>query len=267
MFLTKKSFIKALIMAICYFLLGSTCIALFLFFDRMDISSGDLLTMGIILYLLSIPVFFLGRYVESTGKLINLGNKLVRKKLKPAEFICHYESLRNSEGLILGKPSVEVLQLVATSYDMLGDDEKALATVDEMIFVASEKKKNLAKLFKVSYLFSYGRTEEAEELFNEVQQQKLDMMSYSLVDTILKGDRAMARGDYKTVEMNGLKLLERSVPKLDNLGKLVVHYGLGEVYEKLQDNENAMIHYQYCADFGGETAMKQSAIEKLQYLK
>ena len=115
-------------------------------------------------------------------------------------------------------------------------------------------------------MFSCGRIEEAETLFNEVQQHKLDMICCGLVDAILKSDRAMAMGDYKTVEMNYLKVLERAFPKPDNLGKLVTHYGLGEVYEKLQDNNKAIFHYQYCADFGGETAIKQSAIEKLQYL-
>jgi hypothetical protein len=39
---------------------------------------------------------------------------------------------------------------------------------------------------------------------------------------------------------------------------------LGEVYEKLHDKEKAVTYYQYCATHGGETAIKTSAIEKLQ---
>ena len=116
-------------------------------------------------------------------------------------------------------------------------------------------------------MFSYDKNEEAELLFNEAQRQKLDFMCQSLVDAIFKSDRAMVIGDYKTVETYNLKMLERTFPKLDNLGQLVVHYKLGEVYEKIQNKEKAVSHYQYCATYGGETAIKKSATEKLQELK
>ena len=267
MFLTKKSFRKILIMAICYFILGSIAIILWAVFNSMGIKENSLLMLGFIVYLLCVLITFWGRYAEGKGKLINLGNKLVRNELKPAEFIREYEALKNSSDLVINKPSIEVLQLVAIAYDSFDDREKALATVDEMIDIAGEKKKAFANLIKVSLLFSYGKKEDAENLFNEIQKQKLDIISAGLVDSILKSDRAMAMGDYKTVEAYSLKMLERSFPKLDNLGKLIVHYKLGEVYEKLQDNEKARFYYQYCATYGGETAIKVSATEKLQYIK
>lgn len=263
MFLTKKSFIKILAMAICYFLLGSISIIAWAVFNSMGISENFLLILGIIVYLLCGLAIFCGRYVEGKGKLMNLGNRLVRNELKPSEFLNEYETLKNSNDLIIKKPSVEVLQLVVAAYDSLGQRENALATVDEMILVASEKQKMFAKLFKVSLMFSYDKYKEAEALFNEIQKQKLDIASKSLVDGILKSDRAMARGDYKTVEMYNLSMLQRTFPKLDNLGRLVVNYKLGEVYEKMQDIDKAITYYRYCADFGGETAIKTAAIEKL----
>ena len=267
MFLTKKGFRKILIMAICYFSLGSFCIAFWILFNIMGVPGSFLLILGIITYVFCTLIIFGGRYAEGKGKIINLGNKLVRNELKPAEFIKHYESLKNANDLIVKKPSIEVLQLVAVAHDLLDDRENALAAVDEMIDASSDKKKNFAKLIKSSFLFSYDRTEEAEALFIEAQKQKLDFMSNSLVDAILKSDRAMVMGDYKTGEIYNLKMLERSFPKPDNLGKLVIHYKLAEVYEKFQDSRKAIIYYQYCVDFGGETAIKKSAMEKLQHLK
>lgn len=254
-------------MAICYFILGSIDISLWVVFNIMGIEENFLLILGIIVYLLCVLMIFWGRYAEGKGKLINLGNRLVRNELKPAEFIREYEALKKSNELVINKPSIEVLQLVAVAYDSLDDRENALATVDEMIDVARDKRKVFANLFKTSFLFSYDKREEAELLFEESQKQKLDFMCQSLADAILKSDRAMAVGDYKTVEIYNLKLLERSFPKLDNLGKLVVHYKLGEVYEKLQNMEKAVTYYQYCATYGGETAMKKSAIGKIQNLK
>lgn len=267
MFLTKKSILKIVIMAIGYFLIGSFAIATWFVFNSIGFYEKFLLILGIITYLLGVLFVFCGRYAEGKGKLINLGTKLVRNQLKPAEFIKHYQSIKNSDDLVVNKPSLDVLQLIIVAYDSLNDKENALATADEMINVSSDKKKNFSKLIKTSLLFDYGKTQEAEALFNEVQSEKLDFMCTGLVDTILKSDRAKAMADYKTAEAYNLKLLERSFPKLDNLGKLVVHYQLGEVYEKLQENEKAVAHYQYCVNFGGETEIKKSAIEKLESIK
>lgn len=263
MFLTKKSFLKIIIMAIFYFVLGSIDISLWFVFKSMGISENFLLILGIIVYLLCILLIVWGCYAEGKGKLIHMGNKLVRNELKPAEFLLYYEALNQSNDLIIKKPSIEVLQLVAIAYDSLDDRENALATVDEMIDIAYDKKKTFLNLFKCALLFSYGRVEEAEGIFNQIQKQKLDVMCNGLVDAILKNDRAKAMEDYKTVEAYNLKLLDRSFPKLDNLSKLVIHYQLGEVYEELQEFSKAILHYQYCKDFGGETAMRKTAIEKL----
>ncbi len=97
MFLTKKSFRKILIIAICYFVLGSICLAFAIFFTNMEIDSTFLFTLGVIVYVLNVLIVFCGWYAEGKGKLINLGNKLVRNELKPAEFIKHYEALKNTD--------------------------------------------------------------------------------------------------------------------------------------------------------------------------
>lgn len=266
MFLTKKSFRKLLIMAICYFLLGSIFIALWFVFNNMGIFENFLLVLGIATYLIGVLIVVWGCYAEGEGKLINLGNKLVRNELKPAEFIKHYEGLKNADDLVIKKPSVDVLRVLLVAYDLLDDRENALATVDEMIDVASDKKKNLAKLLKASLLFSYGEIQAADILFNETQKQKLNIICSGLVDVILKSDRAIAMGDYKIAEAYHLKTLARSFPKLDKIETLLSNYHLGKVYEKLQDTDKAIEHYQYCVNFGGETAIKTSAIENLQHM-
>ena len=251
-------------MAICYFALASICIALSLLFNSIGVSANFLLGLGVVTYFLGFLMFLWGWYAEGEAKLINLGNKLVRNELKPAEFIEHYEKLKNSNDLVIKKPSVDVLRVVLAAYDLLDDRENALATVDEIIDIASDKKKNLAKLLKTALLFSYGQRQEAEALFDETRKQKLNITCSGLVDIILKSDRAMAMGDYKTVEAYNLKVLERSFPKPDNIEKLICHYQLGEVYEKLKETDKAIPCYKYCVDFGGETAIKTSATEKLQ---
>lgn len=270
MFLTKKGLKKILIMAVSYLVLGSSCITIAILFTNMGIDATFLLILGAIVYALNVIIIFYGRYAEGKGKLINLGNKLVRNELKPAEFIREYTALKNSNDLVINKPSVEVLQLVAIAYASLDDRENCLKTVEEMITVAGEKERARVNLIKVSFLFSYDIKDEAENIFNETQKLKLNFMCKALIDAILKSDRAMAMGDYKTAELYNLKMLNQTFPKLDNLGKLAAHYNLGKVYEKLQDNEKAVSYYKYCENYGGETAISlsaKSAIERIQYLK
>ncbi|MBQ9717754.1 MAG: hypothetical protein IJV76_07145, partial [Clostridia bacterium] len=178
--------------------------------------------------------------------------------------IREYEQLRNTAGLVLNKPSIEVLRLAAVAYDALDDRENSLSSVEEMIAAAGEKKKVFANLIKSSYLFSYGMVEEAEALFAEACAAKQDISCRVLAEAILVSDRAMAMEEYKTAENYYQKMLTQTFPKLDPLSKLVIHFALGEIYEKTQDREQAIFHYTYCVDHGGETAIKESARSALE---
>ena len=265
MLLTKKSLWKIWLVAILYFVLGSACIGLAIVSSLLQIET-KILYLGIAVYAFCPLIVLWGRYAEGKGKLINLGRKLVRLELNPAEFIKRYEALKNSADLVLYEPCLEVLQFVAAAYDLLGNREAALSTVEEMVAASSKKRKTFAKLFKASVLFDYGMTDEAEALFSEARGEKQDLACQALTDAILKGDRAMAMGDYQTVVFHKLKLLEQSFPKLDPLGKLVVHHGLAKAYEKLGDTEKARLHYRYCVENGGDTDVRisaQAAIERL----
>lgn len=271
MLLTKKDYRRMIrriiITSFAYFLLGCSCIFAGVILSSVEVDATFLYLLGVISFLL-IPIFvLLGRYAEGKGKLINLGNKLVRQELVPMKFIEQYEALRNSPDLYVNKPSIEVLELVAVAYDSLDEREKCLAAVEEMISVAGEKKKTLAEIIKTSFLFSYGRTEEAESLFNKLRERKMSAVCVYYKDSVFNSDRAMAMGDYKTVENHCLKMLGQKFPKLDNLGRLIINYKLGEVYEKLMDNEKATLHYTYCVDFGGETAIKNSAKLALERIR
>lgn len=267
MFLTKKGLLKSLIMAICYFALGSFCISSGLVFSWLESDSKLFFILGAFCYVACPVVALWGFYAESKGKVIRSGNKLVRNELKPYEFIKKYQQLRNSTDTVINKPSVEVLQLVALAYDFLGDRENSLAVADEMIAVASDKKKMYAKLIKCSLLFSYGMVDEAEAIFSEARSSKLNFVCQALVDSIYKSDRAMAMGDYKTVEAYCQARLLQGFPKLAPVSKLVVHYQLGEAYEKMKDSEKAIFYYRYCVENAGETSIlgsAQAALERLQ---
>lgn len=263
-FLTKKGLWKILILAICSFLLGSFCMTAAAVLAFFGAGSKLLFVLGAVCLVLCPLCIAWGLYAEGKGQLIGLGNRLVRNELKPAVFIQEYEQLRHTAGLVLNKPSIEVLRLAATAYDALDDRENCLCAVEEMISAASEKRKMIAKLIKSSFLFSYGMVEEAEALLAEAYTAKQDFLCRVLMDAILMSDRAMAMGEYQTAEGYHLKMLTQTFPKLDPLSKLVIHFALGEIYERTQDREKAISHYTYCVDHGGETAIKESARSALE---
>ncbi|MBE6662311.1 MAG: tetratricopeptide repeat protein [Ruminococcaceae bacterium] len=267
MFLTKKAFWKIVIMALCYFTIGSFCIATGVMLTILDADANFSFVLGAFCYVFCPIMIVWGRYAEGKGKLINLGNKFVRNELKPYEFIKEYLQLKNSTDLVVNKPSIEILQLLAIAYDSLDDRESCLSVVEEMVSIASDKKKTFAKLIKCSFLFSYNRINEAEAIFTEARTSNQNFMCQALADAIFRSDRAMAMEDYKTVEAHSLKTLSQTFPKLDNLSKLILHYRLGEVYEKLQNYEKAISYYKYCIDNGGETAIKASAKSALQRIQ
>ncbi len=264
MFLTKENFRRIRKRILGYFLLGSLMIALGIWTAMVESATVIPFIGGGIIYALCPLVFLWGKDVEGKINLINLGRELVREDLSPAIFLREYYALRKSPDLVVCQPSVEVLEFVAVAHECLNEREKVLETVEEMLSVAPQKKRSLVKLVKCSFLFSYGRTEEAEALFFEAQREKPNAVCRLMIDNIWKSDRAIAMGDYKTAEQHLLGQLSKAFPELDNLGKLVTHFSLGVVYEKLAENEKAAEHYRYCAENGGETAIKESAITALE---
>ena len=266
MFLTKKSVTKIALMAILYFLIGSVSIAFGVCFNSLGFYDSSFFVIGIVLYLICPPIVLWGRYSEGVGKVVARYNKLVRRELKPAEFIKEYEELKASPKLVVCKPRYDLLGCLCVAYEYLGDHEKALSVAEESISVAG-KKKSRALLLKASLLYSCDRVEEAERILEEVERSNPDLISKGMIDMIRKSDRAMAIGDYNTAIITGLVRLEQKFPKLDNLAEVVLRCGIAEAYEKLGDIENAVIYYRYCAEHGGETAIKttaQTALERLQ---
>ena len=175
MFLTKKSILKIVLIGTLYFLLGGVCIIFWSLFKTMGYSEKILLALGIVLYALIVPIIFSGWYAEGKGKLINLGNKLVRKELKPAQFIEHYDSLMNSNELVVKKPSIEVLQLIAISRDVLDNKEDALRTIEEIIATTDYQEKIDQIANELVEYATNGYKEDMKNRINIINDEKSDL--------------------------------------------------------------------------------------------
>ena len=158
MFLTKKGFWKIAIMVICYLVIGSFCMAMGIILAMLELKVTLLFILGGFCFLFCPILILWGRYAEGKGKLLNSANKLLRQELDPAAFIKEYQTLRNSPDLVINKPSLDVLQMVAIAYDTLNDRENCLAVVEEMLQTASDKKKPFVKLLKASTSFRFSVT-------------------------------------------------------------------------------------------------------------
>lgn len=267
MFLTKKAVVKLILLAGLQFVVGSACMVSALVFACWQAEWTELFVLGILAYLLCVSTVFLNRQNEGVNKHLLLGSRLILRELKPAEFLRQYEALRNAPNLVINRPRPEILQMVALAHHVLNDNEKALAAYDEAIAVAGGKKEATAKLLKAAALFGCGRVPEAEALFAEARAAELNWLGRKLVDTLLKTDRAKALGEYETAMTYYRQLLERQSHRMDNLNRLMLHFELGDLCEKVQDPQNAVLYYQYCVSYGGETGIKTAAEAALERLR
>ena len=266
LFLTKKARKKSLIYLGLFIALGCAALIVAGIFSLMLIKSTELIIIGVISLVLGVVVYFSGRYTEGKGKLLINGNKLINNELRPAEFIRAYEEARDCPDNVVSKPDFDILSLVTAAYGSLDENEKALETIEQMIAAVPEKKKAHAQLLKAAVLFDMGKTEEAEELFNRVQSEKLNLITKGMADTILKSDRARAMGDYKTAENYYNQVLTRTFPKNTPLSLVATHYNLADIYCRTDRTCEAKTHLEYCVQNGGETAIKKDAEEKLKVL-
>ena len=259
MFLNKKALTKIWLLVGAYLVLASFCFLTAIVFAIFELGYTGHIILGCLCLVLAPLSYKIGRYAEGKGKLINKGNQLVSHQLRPAEFIHLYEEKRNDPSNVVSKPDYDVLQLLLTAYDVLGDCASAMETIEQMITIAPAKKINIAKLLKVSLLFDAGRFDEAEGIYRDVLSKNLDMMSKALADAVMKSDRALALGDDTTAESFFRQSLTQKFPKPTPLSTLSAHYHLAGICYRTNRIEEAEEHRNYCIQKGGETVIQQKA--------
>jgi len=264
MFLTRKAQKKIRLLTGAYYVLGLFCFLVSAMFSWLGMEIKVLMILGIISLVLGVLFGATGKYAEGTGKLINSGNKLVFHELRPAEFIRLYQEKRDCPENVIVKPSFDVLRLLLTAYSALGNYDRELEVLDQMLSIASEKQKRIAKLLKSSLLFSIGKVEEANILYNQVLNEKMDLITKGTLDIVMKTDRAIALGDFATAEAYFKQKLAASFPKNTPLSTLYLHLCLGKIYYSTGRSEQAKIHFNYCIENGGETAIPSEASNLLE---
>ncbi len=220
--------------------------------------------LAVACFALGLFSYLTGRYSEGKGDLINHGNKLVLRELKPAEFIRLYEQARDCPENVVSKPDFDVLQLLLAAYDSLGQTEREFEVVEQMSSIASKKIPNRVKVIRLSLLYSTGKIDEAEELYKDALNSKMDMISIAMLDDVTKSDRARALGDFTVVEAYQKKRLVSTFPKATPLALVYSRYILAEIYLKTDRKDAAKEHLEYCAQNGGETKIRLDAIEALK---
>jgi len=267
-FLTKKAIVKIIVIVCIYEALG-----VFLLSAAFSAyTSGE---RGIFVPFLVIGCFLIpfgaltaavGRYSEGKGKLLLKGRRLVLQELRPAAFITLYRETSASPNLVVAHPDPDILEMLFTAYGAAGDEQSQLAALEEMLATAPEKKRKKYLLFRSAYLYAAGRTEEAEQIYSAVTAQKLSLQEAAIADAVLKSDRAMAFGDWTTAENYIKARLAASFPPKTPYEILSFRFALAQVLLKSGRPEKAAPHLAYCAENGGETAIRSKAAALLQTL-
>ncbi len=265
MFITKKARIKVIIRFVisAFMCIANTALAIFLCLTGNDEPLSVIIALAVSFFIISIGTFPLGYYSEGVSELYNIGRKTVYCELRPGEFISQYISRRNSPDNVISKPNFMVLSMALVAYDVMDDMEGAfLNTLDEMDSVANVRQKDIAKLLRADYLYEKGEIKEAERIFNDVRSRKLGLIARDTADRILKGERAMAYGDYATAEDYYRKELSRTFPALTTLEHLIFKFKFGLICSKTGRREEAEELFGFCSKFGGATSIRRKA-EKL----
>ena len=258
MYLTNKQRRKIRLLTGAYIAIGAISLLAFIVFGPYN-EDLTLLILGLLMLLLSPVIYKVGRYGEGQAKLINKGNKLVLGQLRPAEFLQIYEETRNNPDNVVAEPKFDVLQMVLLAYDVLGKTEEALDTLALMATVVPEKKRHLLKGLQASLLYANGKVEQAEKLYTELLNTKLDIMAAAVMNALTNADRAMARGDFATAEAYFNRTLTQAFPKPNPLGVVQTHFNLATIYLKTDRTEEAKTHLDYCIAHGGETFFQSQA--------
>lgn len=256
MFLTRKALTKIWLLTGAYIALAALCFLLGILCAVLEVDYILDFVFGGLCLAASPLIYKFGCYAEGKGKLINKANKLILHQLQPAEFIQLYEEKRDDPSNVVSKPDFEVLQMLTIAYDATGDTAQALQTTELMVAAAHRKKLNRAKLAKCSLLYSLGYFEEAEAIYSDVVNSKLDMISKYLADVTMKSDRALALGDLTTAEAYFRQALAR---KSTPLSTLYSHYHLATICYKTNRRSEAEVHRSYCIENGGETNTQHKA--------
>lgn len=256
MYINKKSLTKIWLLVGAYLALGTFSFLISILFAILEIEGNFHIIAGCFCLAVAPLTYAIGRYAEGKGKLINSGNRLIFHQLRPAEFVRLYNEKRDDPSNVFSKPDFDVLQLLVAAYDALGETERALDAVEQMLTISPEKKLVRAKLLKCGLLFDIGRSEEADTIYRDVISRKLDMMSKYFSDVVMKSDRALALGDDTTAEaFYRQALTQKSTP----LSILYAHYHLAGICYRTNRIEEAEEHRNYCIQKGGETVIQQKA--------
>ena len=266
MFLTKKELTKIRLSTIAYFALGVLCYLLVYYFDCPDILTYLVRLLGHICIGFGVVLALSGRYGQGTGTLIQSANKLIMQELRPADFIRLYEEKSSCPDNVIAKPSFDTLNMMVLAYDALGDSDRALSILEQMLSFPSEKNWLIANTMKAAVLYDAGRIEEGEAIYTEIIKVKKNWYAKMLIDALTRADRAMAIGDYATAEAYYEEVQTKKFPKQTPYTTLSRYFNLAKIYSMTNRIDKARIYLDYCIENGGQTGIKTEAAEKLKEL-
>lgn len=266
MFLTRKDIILIRLVSSSYFILAaSSLISAYTSFKAGE--SFVLYIVFAVLWLFPGTLHpYTGRYNRGCAKYVNMGNKLVNKELRPADFIKAIDEKIEDRSTIVLKPHPRVLALLIAAHNLLGDNESALKYAERIATAKTKQQIISAKLLKASVLYASGKTDVAENLFHEIESINPRGIIKTNFNELRCIDRAMVSEDYALAEDYIRKKLAK--PSLiPNSMILIYHWNLYCICVKTDRENEAAIHLKYCAEHGGETAIKQKAKEMLDKLQ
>ena len=264
MYLSKNSLLKVILISSAFLLLAGVFYVVAYMISKSGLSPKPTVILAVIFTVASFVSLPFGFYADGVSKPFSEGTRLVRRDLQPQAFTAYYKDLTDPEKAAIIRERYDILELLLTSYKLLDDRTGILNTLELMKTSLKAKHKSFAALHFAEDMYENGDIEGADALIAEAEKRNDGAELKALADDMRKSARAKALNDFDTEEKyyNGL-LSAKGIFKADNAAALFAHYRLYDICKKTGRERESLEHLQYCAEYGGKTAIARRAKKKL----
>lgn len=260
MFLSRSSLIKTVLISSALLLIGAAFFAVAHFVGKGDMNPAPSVTVGIIMFCLSLLNAFAGIYADGVSKPFAEGTRLVRKDLQPKKYIETYKEKSEGDGYVIARPRFDMLELLYTAYDLLDDRRGRAAVIAQMKTKMKPSYKGRIAVYAADEEYRAGNIEEGDRLLAYAEKHDASSTVSAMADAVRKTSRAAKTGDTEAEEKYYIGLLSASgIFKADNAAALLAHRRLYHICKASGRDGDAKEHLTYCAEHGGSTAIRREA--------
>lgn len=259
MFLSRSALIRSVLIGSFFLIIAIVFFVAAFFINKGEMNPVPSVIAGTVMTCLSALSTFIGIYAESVSKPFAEGTRLVRKELQPKKFIEMYKEKSDGDNVV-SRPRFDMLELLYTAYDLTGDKSGRASAIEIMKAEMKPSYKGKIAVYAADEAYRDGDIENGDRLLSYAEEHDGSSTVSAMADAVRKTSKAKAEGDTATEEKYYAGLLSaQGLFKADNAAVLTARWRLYHIFKSSGRDAEAEEHLTYCADHGGNTAIRKAA--------